>query len=160
MRFALKALCTTAVGTGDIVGTVEIALCCGARALRIRAIPGDLTDIARTTSTLGATPWIRLPTAAALRIHHLSAYPPPSCLSTYLPITYLPIYLSTYLPIYLSTYLPIFLSTHLILSYPIHLSLTPAFLSYYFKSLMYILLSSLHQSSYFSLFAYLCTVCV
>jgi len=55
VRLALKALCTTAVGTGDIVGTVEIALCCGARALRIRAIPGDLTDIARTTSTLGAT---------------------------------------------------------------------------------------------------------
>ena len=87
---------------------------------------------------------------------YLSTYLP-IYLSTYLPVylstdlpiylsTYLPIYLSTDLPIYLSTYLSIYLSISLCLLY-IHLSLTPAFLSYYFKSLMYILLSSLHQSS-------------
>ena len=123
VRFALEAICTTTLGTGDTVGTAKIALRCGARALRIGAIPGDLTDKALVTSTLSAIPWIRLPTAAALRtvstiylpIHHLPACPP-ICRITYLLIyqsTYLPIYLSTYLPVYLSTYLPIYLSAYL-----------------------------------------------
>ena len=92
----------------------------------------------------------------------LSIYLPiiylPIYLSTYLPIylsTYLPIYLSTYLPIYLSTYLPIYLSTYL----PIYLSTyLPIYLSIYLSTYLSICLSiylSTYLPTYLSVYIYI-----